>query len=145
MAAPSTVKVKKGTSTIDVTVAAAGFTPEGFVAAYVDGEFIAAPLTDGKATLTVVRSTPSVQGDRGRLPGDAHQRGCVDHGDGHGPEGRAEGEGHGPTTAKVRKATPKVTVTVSADGIAPTGTVVFRVDGLKVATKSLSGGRRPSR
>ena len=29
---------------------------------------------------------------------------------------------------------------MSADGIVPNGTVVFRVDGRKVATKSLSGG-----
>ncbi len=54
VATPSTVKVKKGTSKIAVTVAADGFTPEGFVAAYLDGEYLsAAPLTDGKATLTV--------------------------------------------------------------------------------------------
>ncbi len=54
VATPSTVQVKKGTSSIEVTVGATGFTPSGFVAAYVDGEYVtSAPLTDGRADLTV--------------------------------------------------------------------------------------------
>jgi hypothetical protein len=46
--------VKKDTSTIEVTVGATGFTPSGFVAAYVDGDFVtSAPLTNGRSSLTV--------------------------------------------------------------------------------------------
>ena len=139
---PTSVKVKKGTSTVDVTVGADGFTPGGSVAAYVDGVYTSsAPLTDGKATLTVgpfdTVGTKSIVvkyfGDDHTLTGSDATSVTVQKA---APKVRVSG----PTTAKIRNATPKVTVNVSADGIVPNGTVVFRVDGRKVATKSLSGG-----
>ncbi|GCD88695.1 hypothetical protein NLS1_07010 [Nocardioides sp. LS1] len=45
-----------------------------------------------------------------------------------------------PGTVKVKKGTTDVAVTVSADGVVPTGTVQALVDGQVVATATLSGG-----
>ena len=54
VATPTKLQVNKDTSRIAVTVGATGFTPSGFVAAYVNGAFVSsAPLTDGRASLTV--------------------------------------------------------------------------------------------
>jgi 5'-nucleotidase len=141
-ATPSTVKVKKGTSKVDVTVAAAGFTPGGFVAAYVDGEYVSsAPLTDGKATLTVGPfDTVGAKSIEVRYFGDDHTLTGSDTTPVTVQKATPKVKVTGPATATVGRSTPKVTVTVTADGIKPTGTVVFRVDGIKVATKSLSGG-----
>ena len=120
---PSTVKVKKGTSTVDVTVAATGFTPGGFVAAYVDGVYTSsAPLTDGKASLTVgpfdTVGAKAIEvtyfGDDHTLTGSGTTTVTVQKA---APKVTASG----PTTAKVRTATPKVTVTVAADGLSPPG------------------------
>ena len=142
VANPSTVKVKKGSSNIDVTVAADGFTPEGFVAAYLDGEFITgAPLSDGKATLTVGPfDTVGAKAIQIRYLATPTNEGASTTVTVTVQKATPKVKVSGPKTAKVGKATPKVTVNVSADGIVPTGTVVFRVDGVKVASKSLSGG-----
>lgn len=53
-ASATTLKMKKDTSTLSVDVSAAGFTPTGFVAAYVDGVLVgSAELVDGGATVVV--------------------------------------------------------------------------------------------
>ena len=97
VATPSTVKVNKGTSEIAVTVAADGFTPEGFVAAYLDGEYLsAAPLTDGKATLTVGPfDTVGAKAIEIRYLATPTNEGASTTVTAPGPEGHAEGEGQG--------------------------------------------------
>ena len=140
---PDVVKVKSGTSTLAVTVTAQGHTPSGFVAAYLDGQYLtSAPLANGEADLTVGPfdtigdKTIEVRyfGDDLTLPGQGTDTVVVQ-------KGRPKVNAGGPATATLGKSRPKVTVTVSEDDIAPTGTVVFRVDGVKVAAKSLSGGK----
>jgi 5'-nucleotidase len=51
---PTSIKAKKGTASVAVTVAANGVTPTGVVGLFVDGSLVkAATLTNGAATLTV--------------------------------------------------------------------------------------------
>ena len=98
--------------------------------------------SDGKATLTVGPfgsvgdKTVDVRyfGDDYTLEGDAATSVEV-------VKGNPKVNASGPATATLGQSRPKVTVTVSEADIQPTGTVVFRVDGVKVAAKSLSGGK----
>jgi 5'-nucleotidase len=51
---PTSVQVKKGTTTANVTVTAEGYVPTGVVGAYVDGSLVkAAELVDGKVSLVL--------------------------------------------------------------------------------------------
>lgn len=53
-AAPTSLKVKKGKTTVAIDVSAAGFTPTGVVGVYVDGSLTAvAQLVNGKASVAV--------------------------------------------------------------------------------------------
>jgi hypothetical protein len=143
VATPSTVKVKKGTSVINVTVAADGYTPTGFVSAYLDGELLSFNrLSDGKTSITVgpfdTTGTKTIEVVYEAT--DGVTEGATTSTSITVQKATPKVKVKGPNTAKVGSATPKVTVSVSADGMVPTGTVVFRVDGVKVASKSLSGG-----
>ncbi|WP_161962458.1 ExeM/NucH family extracellular endonuclease [Nocardioides speluncae] len=141
---PTTLKVKKDTASVSVTVTATGFTPTGVVAAYVNGQLVdAVNLEDGSGSLVV---GPFGQvGDRPvliRYFGDDFAK-----------------AGEVTKTVKVVKQTPKLTLTHSplkvvvnetkaklkveavASGLVPTGTVTVKIGGTVVKTSSLSEGQ----
>jgi 5'-nucleotidase len=145
LVSPSTVKVKKDQANVSITVAAAGFTPTGVVAAYVDGKLVDAVNLDddGKGNLVVgpfakVGTQPVVI----RYFGDDHAL-----------------AGEVTKTVNVVKQAPKLTLTVSpskvvvnktkatlkvtlaASGFTPTGEVTVKVDGKLVKTVTLSSGK----
>jgi 5'-nucleotidase len=140
---PSTVKVKKGTSRLDVTVAAAGFTPGGFAAAYYNGELLAyAPVTGGKVSLTVgpfdTIGAKSIQvryyGDQHTLSADKTATVTVQKAT---PKISVT---HSPSTVKVDKTRATLKVDVSAPEIEGKGKVTVTVGGKVVATRYLTDG-----
>ncbi len=101
-ASPATVKVKKGTSTVSVSVSAGGVTPTGTVEAYLGDRLLdTASLADGSARLVV-----GPFGSVGTKTIDIRYLGD----DNVAPSSTT-------TSVKVVKATPKLTVDVRQDAV----------------------------
>ncbi len=142
-ATPTSVKVKKGTTSIDVDVSAAGVEPTGVVAAFVGGSIVAsAELTAGSATLTVGPfATIGTKDIEVRYLGDAHVAAGSDTVTvlvvKNQPKVKVTLT---PSTAKRGQTRVVVTASVGLDDLAATGSVTIKVDGRTVAVKTLVGG-----
>jgi 5'-nucleotidase len=143
VANPSTIKVKKGTSKIAVTLSADGFTPSGFVAAYLDEEFLTvAPVTAGKATLTVgpFTSLGAKHIEVRYFAEGANARAASQTVTVTVQKSTPKVKVSAPTTAKIGKDRATVTVRVTDPDLAVTGRVVIKHGWKVVATKTLRGG-----
>ncbi len=142
-ATPTTVKVKKGTTTVAVNVSAEGVSPTGSVAAYVNGSVVAsADLVAGAATLTVGPfASVGVAEIEVRYLGDAHVATGTDAVSVTVVKNRPRVNVVRTPAVVKRNATRAVfTVTVTAPGLVATGTVQVKVDGALFATKTLVNG-----
>ncbi|MBD8869842.1 ExeM/NucH family extracellular endonuclease [Nocardioides donggukensis] len=147
-ATPDVLKVKKGTSSLDVTVTSTGGTPAGFVAAYVDGEFAtAAPLSEGSATLevgpfdTVGEKEITVEyiGDLYTEPSSGSTTVTVQKAR---PKVKVK---HKDKRIEVRKERVRLNVQVLADGITGTGEIVFSKGSTVLGSRTLDDGRASMR
>ena len=141
-ASPTTVKVKKGTSTVSVTVSAEGTAPTGTVEAYVGDTLLDSDtLSEGEVTLTVGPfgsvGTKDIQvrylGDEHVSPSTASTAVTV-------IKATPKLDVHGnPKTIHVNRTTPVLAIDVAAAGLTPTGKVKV-VSGDRSWTKTLSAG-----